>query len=466
MDEQVSRLIAVTPHPRQIAWQQLEFTAFFHFGVNTFTGREWGDGSEDPGIFNPRNLDTDQWCEALKSAGIRAAILTAKHHDGFCLWDTKQTKHSVMHSPYGRDIVRQLADSCRKYGLKLGIYLSPWDRHEPRYGQGEPYNDYFCAQLTELLTGYGELYCLWFDGACGEGANGKRQRYDWERYYRLIRSHQPNACISVCGPDVRWCGNEAGHCRRAEWSVVPAALQSAERVSEKSQQEDSEAFRQCPISSQDEDLGSRRALEGEKELVWYPAEVDTSIRPGWFYHPQEDLQVKSLETLQDIYLQSVGGNAVLLLNIPPDREGLLAAPDVQRLREMGDFIASLSVDLLKGAQFSSSCEEKNHPASLLSEDGGYWKVPDTQPAAELTITAPQPVCARYLRLQEEITLSQRIEGFTLEAQDGEGWHTVCRGETVGYQRIVPFSQPVTARQWRLKITACRAGAALKTVMLH
>ena len=465
MDEQVKQLIAVTPHPRQLAWQGLEFTAFFHFGINTFTGREWGDGSEDPALFDPKRLDTDQWCEAVKEAGIKGVLITAKHHDGFCLWDTKQTTHSVMHSPYGRDVVRQLSDSCKKYGLKLGVYLSPWDRHEPRYGQGGPYDDFFCAQLRELLTGYGEIYCVWFDGACGEGKNGKKQAYDWQRYYALIRSLQPGACISVCGPDVRWCGNEAGQCRESEWSVVPQALQNVEKTAEKSQQADDEEFRERPIASQDADLGSRRVLAGVKRLCWYPAEVDTSIRPGWFYHPEEDDKVRPLETLKDIYLRSVGGNAVLLLNIPPDREGLLAPPDVRRLREMGGFVRSLSHDLLAGASFTASCEEPGHPAAALA-DGGYWKAPDTQEAASLTVTLEAPVCARYLRLQEEITLSQRIEGFSLEALGEDGWRPVYEGTTVGYQRIVEFPAPVTARQWRLTITACRAGVALKTWMLH
>ncbi|MCI8624137.1 MAG: alpha-L-fucosidase [Provencibacterium sp.] len=467
MDEQVKRLIAVTPQPRQIAWQELEFTAFIHFGMNAFTNREWGDGSEDPAIFHPSRLDTDQWCAALCAAGIKAVLLTAKHHDGFCLWDTKQTDHSVMRSPYGKDIFRQLSISCKKFGLKLGVYLSPWDRHDPRYGQGKPYDDFFCAQLTELLTGYGELYCVWFDGACGEGPNGKRQRYDWARYYQVIRSLQPGAVISVCGPDVRWCGNEAGHCRPSEWSVVAAGMRDNEKIHEKSQQADDDAFRERTIPSGEEDLGSRQALAGIEELIWYPAEVNTSIRPGWFYHPEEDEKVKPLEELKKVYLQAVGGNAVMLLNIPPNREGLFAVPDVRRLCELGDFIrGSLSRNLLEGARFSASAAEADHPASLLEEGKGYWKAPDSQESAVLEITAAVPVCARYLRLKEEITRSQRIEGFILEALENGEWRTVCEGTTAGYQRIVPFSEPATAQRWRLTITASRAGATLKALMLH
>ena len=225
--ERLREAAAVAPSPRQLAWQQMEFYGFIHFGMNTFTGREWGDGTASPALFDPACLDAGQWARALKSAGMRGMILTCKHHDGFCLWPSAHTGYSVKYAPWkgGRgDVVREAADACRRAGLKFGVYLSPWDRHDPRYGSGKPYDDYYVAQLTELLTGYGELFCVWLDGACGEGPNGRRQAYDWARYYETIRALQPGAVISVCGPDVRWCGNEAGHCRPSEWSVVPAAL--------------------------------------------------------------------------------------------------------------------------------------------------------------------------------------------------------------------------------------------------
>ena len=251
----------ITPSPRQLAWQELEFYAFIHFGMNTFTDREWGDGSEDPSWFNPEGLDARQWTEAVKSAGMKGLILTCKHHDGFCLWPSRYTDHSVKASPWrqGRgDVVQEAAQACREAGLRFGVYLSPWDRHEPSYGTGKPYDDFFVHQLTELATGYGEIFCFWFDGACGEGKNGRKQRYDWERYYQVIRRYQPGAVISVCGPDVRWCGNEAGHCRRSEWSVVPAELRDTERIASLSQREDDPAFARR-ISSHEEDLGSRDA---------------------------------------------------------------------------------------------------------------------------------------------------------------------------------------------------------------
>ena len=230
-EEQIRYAASITPSPRQLAWQQLEFYAFTHFGMNTFTNREWGDGTEDPALFNPDALDADQWVAAVKSAGMKALILTCKHHDGFCLWPSAYTEHSVKNSPWKNgqgDVVREVSDACRRGGIKFGVYLSPWDRHDARYGQGKPYDDYFVSQLTELATNYGDIFCFWFDGACGEGKNGKKQIYDWERYYAVLRKLQPNAVLNVCGPDVRWCGNEAGHCRKAEWSVVPAELRDAE----------------------------------------------------------------------------------------------------------------------------------------------------------------------------------------------------------------------------------------------
>ena len=335
------RLVKIRPSKRQLEWQQTEFYAFVHFTVNTFTDKEWGDGTESPEIFNPVKLDARQWCKAIKSAGMKGLILTCKHHDGFCLWPSRFTNHTVAASPYkdGKgDIVREVSEACSEFGLKFGVYLSPWDRNSQLYGQGKPYDDFFVNQLTELLSNYGKVFSVWFDGACGEGPNGKKQVYDFERYYKVIRDLQPDACISVCGPDVRWCGNEAGHCRKSEWSVVPARTKDTEIIKEHSQQEDSDEFRQRKISASDEDLGSRAILENEKDLIWYPAEVNTSIRPGWFYHEYEDDKVRSLEELTNIYFNSVGGNATFLLNIPPTREGLFHKNDVARLQELGDFL--------------------------------------------------------------------------------------------------------------------------------
>jgi alpha-L-fucosidase len=226
--EWIKAAAQVSPSERQLRWQEMEFYAFIHFTVNTFTDREWGTGEEDPAIFNPSELSAAQWVQACKAAGMNGLILTCKHHDGFCLWPSQFTEHTVAASPWRNgagDLVQEVADACREGGLKFGVYLSPWDRHEATYGDSERYNEFFLQQLRELLTNYGDIFCVWFDGACGEGPNGKRQVYDWDAYYALIRELQPEAVISVCGPDVRWCGNEAGHTRESEWSVVPAHMQ-------------------------------------------------------------------------------------------------------------------------------------------------------------------------------------------------------------------------------------------------
>ena len=429
----IEKLVSVYPTQNQLDWQKLEFTSFFHYGMNSFTDREWGDGKEELSTFCPTSIDTDQWCRGLKDAEIRACIITAKHHDGFCLWDTKYTDYSVMNTPYGKDIVAQLAKSCEKYGIKFGVYLSPWDRHEATYGSGKEYDDYFCNQLTELLTNYGDVYTVWFDGACGEGPNGKKQEYDWNRYYALIRKLQPNAVISVSGPDVRWCGNEAGDCRESEWSVVPAGLFSQKAIAEASQQTDDTEFREQKIDAQDRDLGSRKVMQGATEFIWYPAEVDTSIRPGWFHHDAEDDKVRPLEKLIDIYLKSVGGNSVLLLNIPPHRDGYLTQADLNRLHEIGEFIRSSFGTTITGATVSAFEAEVGFEAENILEDNEKsWKPADYTENATITLTFPKDITINYVALKEQITFSQRVEKFRLEL-DGKEVYT---GTTIGYQRLV------------------------------
>ena len=319
-DDETERLNSVLPSERQLEFMKMEYYNFVHFGINTFYGREWGDGKEDISRFCPARLDTDQWCSVLKSTGSKGVIITAKHHDGFCLFDTAYTKHNVMNTPFGKDIVRLLSESCKKYDMKLGIYLSPWDRHESTYGT-EEYNDYFVGQLRELCTNYGELFCLWFDGACGEGANGKKQVYDWDRYYAVIRELQPKAVISVCGPDVRWIGNEGGRVRKSEWSVIPCGNASNDKIMNASQQTEAQAKELAVTTDRDEDLGSRELLSKYRDLVFKPAEADVSINLGWFYHPDIYYLFKKNRTAKDlaeIYFNSVGGNASMFRLINTD----------------------------------------------------------------------------------------------------------------------------------------------------
>ena len=457
-----SRLIQITPSARQLALQSMEFYAFVHFTVNTFTDREWGDGTESPAVFHPTALDANQWAESIRAAGMRGMILTCKHHDGFCLWPSQYTEHSVAASPWkeGRgDVVAEASAACRRAGLRFGVYLSPWDRHSPLYGSGKPYDDYFVAQLTELLTNYGDICSVWFDGACGEGPNGKKQYYDWDRYYETVRRLQPGACIHVCGPDIRWCGNEAGDCRPSEWSVVPLRMRDTEKVASLSQQADDTAFRQRRISARDLDLGSRKALEGEEELIWYPAEVNTSIRPGWFWHASENDQVKPLEKLIGIYEQSVGGNATFLLNIPPDRRGLFHENDVRRLHEMGEYLrTSFSRNRMAEAEsLSADAAEPGHEAeAILQKDDGRWYAP-ASPGGPITlrVTWKTPIPIRYIVLREEITRSQRIESFGIRLSL-KGAETAGRtGTVVGYQRIVSLPDRPMADSLTLTLTDYR-----------
>jgi len=458
MDSFLSKITAIKPKEKQVNWQALGFTAFLHYGINTFTNREWGNGKENPEDYNPSDLDTDQWCEALVSAGVTACIITAKHHDGFCLFDTAHTKHNVMHSPKPVDVVAALSASCAKYGLKMGVYLSPWDQNALTYGSGKAYDDFFCAQLEELTTKYGLLYSLWFDGACGEGPNGKKQVYDWPRYYAVIRKNQPNAVITVCGPDVRWIGNEAGYTRPSEWSVVPDRMRQAETIHALSQQSDNTAFREKPITSEDEDLGSRELLAKELELggklCWYPAEVDVSIRPGWFYHPAEDGKVRSLENLLDIYEKSVGGNAVLLLNIPPNTKGQIHAADAARLKELGERLRSIySNNLLRDAV--ASCGQ-----DVLKDDDAYWI--GAKECEEITITLPEPKTLTHIVLCEEIRESQRIEAFSIFTEVDGKWVNIYDGTTVGFKKICRFSA-VAVSGLRIVINQSRIAPTLRYI---
>lgn len=435
------RLVQVVPSGRQLRHQELEFYGFIHFTVNTFTDREWGDGTESPGIFNPVRLDARQWVAAAKDAGMRGLILTCKHHDGFCLWPSRYTRHSVASSPYrdGRgDVVREVSEACKEAGLAFGIYLSPWDRNHPSYGSGKEYDDYFVNQLTELLEGYGDIFAVWFDGACGEGKDGRKQVYDWKRYYDTVRRLQPGACISVCGPDVRWCGNEAGRTRPSEWSVVPARAADTEKIAENSQQADEVSFRQREITASDLDLGSRQILQGERDLIWYPAEVNTSIRPGWFYHASEDEKVKSLAELVHIYEHSVGGNATFLLNMAPDREGLISQGDVARLHELGEYLReTYRENLAQQAVLGCDTCLEGYGIENVRKDtyDTYFKTADGVRTCEITVEWEQPVRPGRLVLKENLLLGQRVERFVVEARTAGNFRQVYEGTVIGYKKI-------------------------------
>jgi len=454
----VERAARVVPSLRQLAWQELEFYGFVHFGINTFTGQEWGTGSENPALFNPKKLDCRQWAKVFKAAGMRGMILTAKHHDGFCLWPSKATTHTVAGSPWedGRgDVVKEAAAACAAYGLKFGIYLSPWDRHELSYGTGDAYNDFYKRQLRELLTNYGELFCVWLDGACGEGKNGRRQAYDYQGYYEIIRELQPNAVISISGPDVRWVGNEAGVCRSSEWSVVPDKI-------------DSPAF--IP------DLGSCKALAKarDREFVWYPAEADMSIRDGWFYHEKEDYSVKPLAKLREVYYKSVGANASLLLNVPPNQEGLIAQRDVETLISLG---AQLKIDFKENLAEGSTVRDTLH---LNSEHTGqmtldpsrdtYWHSGPMEKGvkAALILDLGDDYDIDKLVLKEHIATGQQIEKFSVFADRNTGeespksqWKKLFVGTVIGHKRVVRFTE-MRVRRIKVVIEQTRGFATLES----
>jgi alpha-L-fucosidase len=421
-DAIVDKASRVVPSPNQVAWQRREFIGFAHFGMNTFTDREWGDGTESPSLFNPGDLDARQWVRAFKDAGMKMLILTAKHHDGFCLWPTATTTHSVKSSPWRNgagDVVADVSRACREAGLAFGVYVSPWDRHEASYGDSPRYNEYFRAQLRELLTGYGDVAEVWFDGANGEGPNGKRQVYDWPSYYRVVRELQPKAVIFGMAPDVRWVGTESGDGRETEWSVIPLTLRDAAAIRAGSPHPLDDAFAPGDLTAAD--LGSREAIRAASVLAWYPAETDVSIRPGWFYHAAQDARVKAPQKLLDIYFSSVGRNGVLLLNVPPDKRGLVSDADAASLAGMRDLIERT---------FGGGA-----PPPAPARVGGASTAPV---AFESMVTGG--AAFDVAMLQEEITQGQRVEAFRLELCAAGECREFARGTTIGHKRLLRFPE--------------------------
>lgn len=389
------------PSRAQLAWQRDELAMFIHFGVNTFTDREWGDGTESPSIFDPAQLDARQWARTARAAGFKAMVLTAKHHDGFCLWPTATTLHSVRSSPFrggNGDVVREFVDACRAEGLRPGLYLSPWDRNAASYGSGAGYNDFYIAQLTELLTRYGEIHEVWFDGANGEGPNGKRQSYDWGRIWTSVKEMQPDAVIfSDAGPEIRWIGNERGVAGETNWSIVDPRIV------------------RVPGMTGDEVMRSLR--EGDRAgFIWRPGETDVSIRPGWFHHPAEDARVKGVDELVGIYFTSVGRNSKLLLNVPPTRAGLLHPTDVARLAGMRERLdAIFRTDLAAGVE-------------------AKW-VATSGTTATGTLTLPRPAEVGIVDLREDIWQGQRVARYTVEGLVDGTWRPLGRGTTIGYRKL-------------------------------
>jgi len=404
------------PSAAQLRWQRDELALFLHFGVNTFTDREWGEGNEDPASFNPIALDARQWAAAARGAGFRAMILTAKHHDGFCLWPSATTEHSVKRSPWRGgtgDVVGEFVEACRAEGLRPGLYCSPWDRNAPAYGDSPRYNALYRAQLTELLTRYGEIHEVWFDGANGEGPNGRKQQYDWPATFQLVRRLQPGAVIfSDAGPDLRWIGNEQGVAGDPNWAPVDPS-----RV----------GFPGDGAPGVTEAL-----LHGDPDgSVWRPGETDTSIRPGWFHHAAEDIHVRSVDQLVQLYFTSVGRNSKLLLNVPPTATGQLHPTDVARLAGM-----RRALDMLFGQDLAA---------------GRHWTWRRTGPrSAEAELELESGAMVGIADLREEIERGQRVARYSLESSDGGPWRTLTAGSTIGCRKLDRFP-PRSVHRLRLRL---------------
>jgi alpha-L-fucosidase len=441
------------PSPRQLQWEDLEFCGFIHFTVNTFTSKEWGYGDESEAVFNPSDFDPDQIAGVAAEAGMKELVLTCKHHDGFCLWPSAYTSHSVKNSPWRNgqgDVVRDLSAACRRHGLKFGVYLSPWDRNQSTYGTPE-YITYYRNQLRELLTHYGDISEIWFDGANGGDGfyGGARETrhidnhtyYDWANTWKLVRSLQPGACMfSDAGPDIRWVGNESGQAGDPCWETL----------------NDENFF---PGSAD-----AARLNHGDRPgSSWLPAECDVSIRPGWFYHAAEDDRVKSPQKLLELYYASVGRGASLLLNLPPDKRGQIPAADAQSLREFHLLLqATFSHDLARHAQAAASNWRGRDPlfAPRHVNDGRpdtYWAAEDGVTTADITLTFKRPVAFNVIRLREFIPLGQRINSFALDASVGGNWVEFAHGSSIGHCRLVRTSTQTT-QKIRLRVTgdACPA----------
>jgi alpha-L-fucosidase len=454
--------VGPAPTEDQLAWHEMETNAFIHFTTNTFTDKEWGYGDESPEIFNPTAFDANQWIVALKDAGFKGVILTCKHHDGFCLWPSKFTDHSVKSSPFKNgqgDVVKEVSEACKREGLKFGIYLSPWDRNRADYGS-PAYIEYYRNQLKELFTAYGPVFEMWFDGANGGdgfygGAREARKingatYYDWPKTLELVREMEPRILFfSDAGPGVRWVGNERGLAGETNWNTIsPDTL-----------------FAGKPGI---EELLNEGHVNGN---AWIPAEVDVSIRPGWFYHAKEDTLVKSGEQLFEIYLTSVGRGSTLLLNVPPDRRGLIHENDLQALK---DWKAIRDKEFSTNYASNAKAKASNYRGRLdifapdNATDGNketYWATDDdiTNASIEIQLDKSRPV--KYIVLQEYIKLGQRIQSFTVEKWADNNWKELATGTTIGYKRILRVDPSETSKI-RVSINAAKACPLVSNIEVY
>jgi alpha-L-fucosidase len=455
---------AVLPVPSaaQLQWHEMEQNAFIHFTTNTFTDLEWGNGDEDPRIFSPSDFNADQWISTLKDAGFKGAILTCKHHDGFCLWPSEYTAHSVKDSPFKNgkgDVVKEVSEACKRHGLKFGVYLSPWDRNHPEYGKA-PYLDYYRNQLREIFTRYGPIFEMWFDGANGGtgyygGANEKRTiqgstYYDWPVTLALVKDLEPDILFfSDAGPGVRWVGNEQGLAGETNWNTITPDTLFAGKPG----------------------IQSLLNTGDPKGTHWIPAEVDVSIRPGWFYHEKEDSLLKTPEQLFEIYLTSVGRGSTLLLNVPPDRRGLLNEKDVAVLKAWRKLIdEAFRVNLASACRAVASTvrgDNESFAASKLTDGDkeSYWATDDGITTGSVVLELKQVSEIKYVMLQEYIKRGQRVRSFSVDIWKDNGWKPLTSATTIGYKRILKFD-PVKTDRIQINITASRACPLISNIEVY
>ncbi len=440
------------PDDAQVKWQQMEMNMFMHFGPNTFSGLEWGKGDESEDIFNPEDLDCAQWAATASAAGFKGIIITAKHHDGFCLWPNPQSRHTVRQSSWrdGQgDVLKELSEACREKGLGFGVYVSPWDRNDPRYGTPE-YNGVFVHTLESVLGDYGPVFEQWFDGACGEGPDGRRQVYDWPLFNYTVERLQPQAVIfSDVGPGCRWVGNEKGIAGLTNWSTL-----------------DTDGFAPGKQAPSVDTLRSGNVGGAS----WIPAETDVSIRPGWFWRESENDSVKDLQTLLRIYYESVGRNSLLLLNVPPDTRGHIHEIDSTRLMEFRSALDTIfRDDLASDSEASSSSRfSRAHRADAVT-DGAYdtyWAAAGSDELPCISLDFKREVSFNRVLVQEYIPLGQRIASFTIEARDSEGnWTKIGGGTTVGYKRIV-LTPLTSATALRIKFDRTLASPVISQIEVY
>ncbi len=461
----------IKPSERQLEWQKTEFYGFINFGLPTVVNSEWTNGSVLAENFVPDEFDAEEWVSLFKDAGFKGMVLNVKHHDGFCLWYSDYTDYTVREATgwevWDRDIVGMLSEECKRQGLKFGIAISPLDRHETTYGTGEEYNKYFKNLLREVLTKYGDIFYVRFDGAAEADKNGKVQEYDWQGYYDVVRECQPDAVIALVGPDVRWYGNEWGVIRKNEWSVVPerysieSAFKKAGDTSRKARKQEEKFER---------DIGSRKAIKKDSEFIWYPCEVSVSMRERWFYHKEDDYSVKTKDRLLKLYYSAVGANCALMLGVPPTKTGKFAEMETQILKAFGyDIKRSFSYKVSGIAEISasSSLSKEYDVKNLLDEDENkIWKPSPDDKCPEITITMPEKDMFDCICMMENIKNGQHIEEYEIYLDKGDGkMKRIVKGETVGYKRLDKIT-PSDIVSLKIRIKQFRGELELQSVTLY